>query len=38
MAPFLQEVLDWDFISLFFSFAQKKEQIGTETVNVLKPY
>ena len=21
-----------------FSFAQKKEQIGTETVNVVKPY
>jgi hypothetical protein len=33
-------VLDWDFISFIFpiSFAQKKEQIGTETVNVVKPY
>ena len=25
-------------IAFQFSFAQKKEQIGTETVNVVKPY
>ncbi|MFV8359259.1 TonB-dependent receptor [Flavobacterium sp. LS1P3] len=40
-APFLsfREGLGILFLLFFqFSFAQKKEQIGTETVNVVKPY
>ena len=40
-APFLSGRVGLGVLFFFvfqFSFAQKKEQIGTETVNVVKPY